>query len=924
MKLDKFFQSLLLTGAVIVFISTPARSEEVREDAQGKSSTAIVGESTFNDITAIDQQFVISKSPILARSNRKLRHGKSQVVSSLLRAKSDKSSKKIAQLSEIEQVSQSAELLVQSPAVSPSSEVIQVTGVQANPTEKGVEVILQTTQGEQLQITNRSAENNFIADIPNAQLRLPNGDAFTFRSEKPVEGITQITVTNINANTVRVTVSGETGLPTVELFDSDEGLIFALTPAATAMQPPQQPTSETPQEIPAAQQDDLIEILVTGQQNNYRVPNASVGTRTDTPLRDVPASIQVVPRQILEDQQITRLNEALRNVPGVEIGAISPRTTFDNVNIRGFATGFNNSSFLRNGIQDPRLAISGGFNLATIEQIEFLRGPASVLYGNLQPGGAINLVTKQPLSEPFYAIEASIGSFDSYRGALDLSGPLNDSGTILYRFNVAAQTSESFIDFLFDRRYVVAPTLAINFNDSTSLNIWGEYSRLENSYDQGVPAVGSVLPNPFGEIPRNRNLTDPDNFNVDEAYRLGFDFQHRFSDNWQLRSALLASFYTNDRDFVFTRALLDDNRSMTRAFGKGSPVYRDDLYNFDTYVTGDFSTGSIQHQLTAGINLRWNNSFVGQDSATADPIDIFNPVYTPPTSPFVFDPGTEYGSRILGVYIQDQVTLLDNLKLLLGGRFDFAHQEQRNLSLDTEVDSNYQEFSPRLGIVYQPIQPISLYASYSRSFSLPDAAFSDVTLEPEFGTQYEIGVKAEINSRLAANLALYDLTRSNLSTTDPNDPLRTIQVGEQRSRGIEFDISGEVLPGWSIVAGYALTDAEITEDNDFPVGNALNNVSRNSFNFWTTYEIQSGDFQGLGFGLGLFFVDDRPGDLANTFELPSYLRTDAAIFYRRGQLRAALNFRNLFDVDYFAAAQSRNRVFRGDPFTVQGTISWDF
>jgi len=299
-------------------------------------------------------------------------------------------------------------------------------------------------------------------------------------------------------------------------------------------------------------------------------------------------------------------------------------------------------------------------------------------------------------------------------------------------------------------------------------------------------------------------------------------------------------------------------------------------------------------------------------------------VYTPPTGPYVEDPGTEYNSRIVGFYVQNQVTLLDNLNLLLGGRFDFANQEQRNLALETEVDEDYQEFSPRLGIVYQPIQPISLYASYSRSFSLPDAAFSDIALEPEFGTQYEIGVKADLNDRLAVNLALYDLTRSNLSTSDPNDPQQTIQVGEQRSRGIEFDISGEILPGWNIVAGYALTDAEITEDNDLPVGNALNNVSRNRFNLWTTYEIQNGDLQGLGFGLGLFFVDDRPGDLANTFELPSYLRTDAAIFYRRGQLRAALNFRNLFDIEYFAAAQSRNRVFYGDPFTVQGTISWEF
>ncbi|TVP59975.1 MAG: TonB-dependent siderophore receptor [Nodularia sp. (in: Bacteria)] len=913
MKLDKLFQSLLLTGAVVVLISTPARSEV----NQGESSTGAVGESTFKDTLGVRN----SKSPVLTASHRKHRDFPSQVTSSLQRAKLEKSNRKILQLNEISQVSQSAELLVQSPA---SSEVIQVTGVQANPTDNGVEVILQTTQGEQLQITNNSAENNFIADIPNAQLRLPSGDGFTFRSQNPIEGITQITVTNLDTNTIRVTVAGETGLPTVELFDGDEGLIFGFTPAANAMQPEtEQPRSEIPQEEPSAQGDDVIELIVTGQQEDgYRVPNASVGTRTDTQLRDIPQSIQVIPQQILKDQQITRLTEAVRNVPGVETDG-SSRSSSDFLIIRGFETGFNNASFLRNGIQDPRL-ISGGFNPATIERIEILRGPASVLFGNLEPGGAINLVTKQPLNEPFYAIEASVGSFNFYRGAIDLSGPLNENGTVLYRFNAAAQTSDSFIDFLFDRRYVIAPTLEVNFSENTSLNIWGEYSKIENAFDLGVPAVGSVLPNPLGSIPRNRNLTDPNNFNVDETYRIGFDLQHKFNDDWQLRSAFLSSFYTQNRDFVFTIALLPDNRTLTRGFSRANPAYNDDLYNLDTHVIGNFSTGSIQHRLTAGINLNWRNSFVDNEGATAEPIDIFNPVYSSPISPFSRNFRVEYDSRIVGVYIQDQMTLLDNLKFLLGGRFDFAHQNQRDILSNTETENNYQEFSPRLGIVYQPIQPISLYASYSRSFSLPDAAFSDITLQPEFGTQYEVGVKAELNQRLSANLAFYNLTRSNLPTTDPENLLRTIQVGKQRSRGVEFDISGEVMPGWNIIAGYALTDAKIIEDNNFPVGNTLSNVSRNSWNLWTTYQLQSGNLQGLGFGLGLFYVDNRQGDLANSFELPSYFRTDAAIFYNRDNWRLSINIKNLFDVDYFEYAQNRNRVVVGDPFTVQGTISWQF
>ncbi len=200
--------------------------------------------------------------------------------------------------------------------------------------------------------------------------------------------------------------------------------------------------------------------------------------------------------------------------------------------------------------------------------------------------------------------------------------------------------------------------------------------------------------------------------------------------------------------------------------------------------------------------------------------------------------------------------------------------------------------------------------------------------QPERGTQYEVGIKADINDQLSTTLAFYDLTRSNVLTPDnrpgvPPDQFE-IQTGEQRSRGIELNVQGEILPGWNILAGYAYTDARVTEDNAIPSGNRLSSVPENAFSLWTSYEIQSGDLQGLGFGLGLFFVGEREGDLENTFQFPSYLRTDAAIFYRRDQFRVGLNIRNLFDIDYFETSFGRLRVFPGEPFTVQGTISWQF
>jgi iron complex outermembrane recepter protein len=830
----------------------------------------------------------------------------------------------LPQVSEIEFPVTNAQMLVQSPspANSPSvplnqeNQVVIITGVKAKPTDKGLEVVLQTTKGEQLQVTNRSTGNNFIADIFGGQLRLPSGEAFAFRSEKPLSEITEINVRNIDNNTIRITVVGEKGLPKVELFDDDAGLIFGVTPTATAAQQQQRPEASPK---PVAQQDDEpIELLVTGTQDSYRVPDASVGTRTDTPLRDIPQSIQVIPQQVIKDQQATRLIEVLKNAPGIVQGNRTPRDPVNNFNIRGFSS---SSDILVNGLQNP-----SNENLAfdsNVERVEVLKGPASVLFGQGGLGGKVNLITKQPLRDPFYSVEASAGSYNFYRGAIDLSGPLNNSKTILYRLNASAQTNESFIDFYKQQRYSIAPALTFRISDRTKLTLEADYSRVDGSYDFGIPAIGSVLPNLNGNIARNRFVSEPDVNNASNSiFRVGYNFEHTFSDNWQVRSVFQASYFRLDRSIVFPIALQSDERTLDRRLNDAQA--NTDTYNLDNYVVGNFTTGSIKHQLIAGFNLFTSSGNFINLVNSFTPIDVFAPTYRTGQRGEVLATFDERSrTQQLGLYLQNQITLAENFKVLLGGRFDIANQKYEE-SIEQFSDFKQAEaFSPRVGIVYQPIKPLSFYASYSRSFQ-QGGDFVSALPEPERGTQYEIGVKADLTNQLAATLAFYDLTRSNLSTTDPNDSLRSIQVGEQRSRGIEFDITGEILPGWNIIAGYAFTDAQITKDNDFPVGNQLNNVPRHALNLWTTYELQSGNLKGLGFGLGIFYYGDRQGDLENTFELPGYTRTDASIFYKRDKFRASLNIRNLFDVDYWVSAQNRNRVIPGDPLTVQGTISWQF
>ncbi|MDV2994682.1 MAG: Metal-pseudopaline receptor CntO [Chroococcidiopsis sp. SAG 2025] len=645
-------------------------------------------------------------------------------------------------------------------------------------------------------------------------------------------------------------------------------------------------------------------------------------------MRDIPQSIQIIPQQVLEEQQVDSLNEALRNAPGAIQNTPDDTPIFNSFTIRGFFAG-EGQNFTRNGL-NLQFADSGTAIFSNIERIEVLRGPASVLFGGGNPGGTINVVTKQPLREPFYSVEASAGSYDFYQGAIDLSGPLNDSKTILYRLNASYEYGESFFDFVERETPSVAGVLKFEIGKNTDLTFDVQYVEATVGRGSGLPLEGTILPNPNGEIPRNRNLSNPDGRFFANTLIAGYNLEHRFSENWSLRNA----FYFSDNDYGYRDindpvpdSLEPDLRTVQREFSEAT--IKSQSFDLVTNVVGRFSTGSIQHQLLFGADLRRFDVEASDpifDAFRGTPIDIFDPVSSREIFEQVSPPGkTTTLTDSLGIYVQDQVTITDNLKLLLGGRFDVFEQTNEDLIEDTEEFQSGDAFSPRLGVVYQPIEPISLYASYTRSFAPSyGRSANDEPFEPGRGTQYEVGVKADINDNLSATLALYDLTRTYVNSPDPDNPDFEIQTGEQNSQGVELFVSGEIFPGWNVIAGYAYTDAKITADETYEVGNRINNVPEHSFNLWTSYEIQSGDLQGLGFGIGFFYVGDRQGDLENSFTFPSYFRTDAAIFYKRGQFRAALNVINLFDVEYFENSNASFPVYPGEPFTVQGTLAWEF
>jgi iron complex outermembrane receptor protein len=938
MKLDKLFQSLLVTSAFVLLIGTTGKAEEVREDGISKSSTQTAGKSILVDKVAL------TKSTVLVQSNRKPREFQSEVVSSLGQVKSDKASEYIPQLSEIEFSATSATMLVQTPTNTPNPEqrsgdqVVAIRSVKANPTEKGVEMILETAEGDKLQVVNRSTGNNFIADITGGQLRLLNGDAFTFRSEKPIAGITEITVTNVDASTVRVTVVGEKALPAVELFDDDAGLIFAVAGAEVATQPqetPQpeeKPVTESPQEKPAAQQDDPIELVVTGQQDGYRVPNASTATRTDTPLRDIPQSIQVVPRQLIEDRKVRTITEAVETVSGVVEDFRYFNGTSGNRRIRGFSAG----RTLRNGFLENASANSTT-PLATVEQLEILKGPASVVTGAIEPGGIINYVTKKPLNEPNYTLGFEVGNYGRYQPSIDLTGPLTADKNVLYRFIAAYERQDSYQDFANSEVTSIAPSISFKLRDRTDLYLYYEYSR----YFANPSQFASQLLRDGSLTPRSLYPSYP-SFNEVDLYdhKAGYTLTHRFDENWQVRNNFTFTRTYNKRREIYVDSLTDD-RFLNLA------TFNGDITDYNYFVgidlLGKFQTGSISHRLLAGFDFNYyTGDYVNAgnyDPTIIPPLDIRNPDYNALRArPEVFLDGTFVSDiESYGIYLQDQIEFSENLKLLIGGRYDWISNESGLITPDNVRDVSLQNdgaFSPRLGLVFQPSKNVSLYTSYSQSFNPAIGRNPDnIPFEPTTGTQYEVGVKADfLDSRLSATLAAYNLTKTNVLTPDPDPALAQqgfqVQVGEQRSRGIELDVTGKILSGWNIIVSYALTDTEVTGDNSIPssVGNSFPNVPQHQASLWTTYEVQGGGSQGLGFGLGLFYVGERQGDLANTFQVGSYLRTDAAIFYRRNGFNAAINIRNLFDIDYIGSVNFGNRLYvqRGEPFTIVGSVRWEF
>lgn len=714
----------------------------------------------------------------------------------------------------------------------------------------------------------------------------------------------------------------------------------------------------------AAEAQQLEAVLVTG----------STDTKTEQSAFEMPFTVNGIPREIIDDELATRLTDALKNVSGIAPNSDNGGTN-DNFTLRGFdLDGFG----YRNGV---RIDIPQ-FDPAGIERVDVLKGAAANLYGRIEPGGMVNVVTKRPLAERYHSLEQRAGEFDYYRTEGDFTGPVTTDGEWLYRLVFSYQNNGSFRDFVGNERLYLFPSLTWQPSVSTQFNLGFEYKDNVDSIDYGIPTRGEK---PL-DVPRERFLGLRGAESDRSFYLIDFNWSHVFNERWEFRQKFLWYLNSSDyRDSGPSNFCSDRGQLLPGPLGScpdanlldvfvSTPFHEDyDEYFTEIDLTGRIAALGMQHELLFGAEYNRStqdaslfNAVSLIESPTLRPINFRSPSYqliadlAPIDVPGNYRAPGFFENRIrehwYALFAQDIVDVTDRFHVVLTGRYDIraSHKAGSCLVLGgATCSASLQEvedsvFSPRVGANYELLPWLAVYGNYARSFGSPGFGVLADGSPPEFerGEQREVGLKGKwFDERLHATLAFYHLRQSDrtVPVINPNPSVVT-QVGEARSQGIELDVQGRLFRRWFLMASYAFTDARVTEDqaigiesdpfgNQVPVltpgltGRRLANVPEHAVSIWSRHAL-SDAFSVAG---GVFAMTSREVDAENTVEVAGYVRVDVAAAYRfrlgSSWLRAQLNVFNLLDNEYFDPQTSFARTINvspGAPRTVLGSLTIEF
>lgn len=650
----------------------------------------------------------------------------------------------------------------------------------------------------------------------------------------------------------------------------------------------------------------------------FRPATVRSATKTETRALDTAQSIAVIDQELIREQRVIRMDDALRNVAGVYAGQSEGRR--DTFTIRGFSAELDTYV---DGIRDT----AGYRDFSNIERVEVLKGPAAMLFGRGSAGGIINRISKKPTAEAIREAQITVGSFDFKRAEWDLGGALSAGAN--FRLTGAHEKGGTFRDKIENELSNLAASVDLKLAERTTLLTQLEWQQQERTPDRGIPSVNGKP----ADVQRENFYGSTHDYAKRDSLSFGAVLDHAFSDDTKLKVTMRTN--SMELDAANTRNIgLANNSTEVRRQALHFPKKKDFTFTqFD--LTHNMKTGGIDHQLLAGYEHGTQRGRLEVWRRTSSNVSLSAPSDNS-TLPVFTSADKSYDTRFEATtdafYVQDQLQFSPEWKAIAGVRYDIFRQRQE-AGLVAGAGSQSMErtdraWSPRLGLIYQPLPEHSIYISSAQSFQpkaedLLWATAADVAQKPTKTTQFEIGNKNEfLGGRLGVNFSLYQIAMANVATSDPANPGQVIQVGEQRHRGAEVDITGELGNGWRIYGGATAINAEITKslDSALPVGNRPLNIPRSSANLWLSKSF----FDNWRAGLGAYYVGERYAFSDNLVTMPAYTRLDGALSYRWKTAEFSLNVRNLTDKHYYEYATNNNQIAPGTPRNAMLTARFAF
>ncbi|VVM48583.1 Ferrichrome outer membrane transporter/phage receptor [Pseudomonas fluorescens] len=669
---------------------------------------------------------------------------------------------------------------------------------------------------------------------------------------------------------------------------------------------------------------------------SYQPPETSSVMRSSASLQEIPQTVNVIPAQVIRDQAPRNLDDALANVSGITQGN-TLGSTQDSVMTRGFGDN-RNGSIMRDGMP---IVQGRGMN-ATVDRVEVLKGPASLLYGIQDPGGVVNMVSKKPELTQYNALTLRGSTYGEGKngsgGTLDSTGPLGDSG-LAYRMVLDHEDEDYWRNFGTHRETLIAPSLAW-FGESTKLLFAYEHREFLTPFDRGTlidPRTNHPL-----DISRKERLDEPFNNMEGRSDLYHFEADHDLNDDWKAHFGYSWNRETYDASQVRVTAIDTNKGTLTRSMDGTQNAISTDRFTTAS-LEGKVNVLGMQHDLVFGVDDEYRKIYredlIRQKSLTT--FSYLYPVYgreVAGTTVSAPDSAQTDELRSDSVFMQDSIHLNDQWILVAGGRFqEYDQYAGKGVPFKANTDSNGQKWVPRAGLVYRYTDALSFYGSYTESFK-PNSTIAplsgsstvlDGSIAPEEAKSWELGARLDMPGRVTGNIALFDIKKRNVLVANSEGPTTIYSAaGEVRSRGLEMDLTGQLSDHWSMIGSYAYTDAEVTEDPDYK-GKRLQNVAKNSGSLSAVYDFGSviGGDQ-LRVGAGARYVGERAGNAVNDFDLPSYTVADAFATYDtrvEGQkVKFQLNVKNLFDRTYYTSAASRFFVSMGDSRQVSLSSTLEF